>query len=208
MHERTFIGLDVHARSTQALVAWVCTQPAPAVAYEAGPTGYELARALLAAGVPCLVAAPSRIPRAPGERVKTDRRDAVRLARLLRLEELTPVRVPGLAEEAARDLVRAREDARGDLMRARHRLSKLLLRRGIVWEEHAWTGTHELWLTRQRFAERPLQIAYEEALAAMRSVRERRDALDAAIAAEALKEPWAPVVARLLCLRGVSTLTA
>src|SRR5674476_1063044 len=117
MQERTFIGLDVHARSvkaglldgltgevkslavpvaTEALVAWVCAQPGPqAVAYEAGPTGYELARALRAAGVPCLVAAPSRIPRAPGERVKTDRRDAVRLARLLRLEELTPVRVPG-----------------------------------------------------------------------------------------------------------------
>src|SRR5674476_92431 len=162
MHERTFIGLDVHARSvqagvldgltgevkglavpvaTKALVAWVCTQPAPAVAYEAGPTGYELARALAAAGVPCLVAAPSRIPRAPGERVKTDRRDAVRLARLLRLEELTPVRVPGLAEEAARDAGAAwragdggasgrGEDARGGLMRARHRLSKLLLRRG------------------------------------------------------------------------------
>jgi hypothetical protein len=160
MQERTFIGLDVHARSvqagvldgltgevrslavpvaTKALVAWVCAQPAPAVTYEAGPTGYELARALAAAGVPCLVAAPSRIPRAPGERVKTDRRDAVRLARLLRLEELVAVRVPGLAEEAARDL-----------MRARHRLSKLLLRRGIVWEARAWTGAHELWLARQR----------------------------------------------------------
>jgi transposase len=118
------------------------------------------------------------------------------------------VRVPGLAEEAARDLVRAREDARGDLMRARHRLSKLLLRRGIVWEERAWTQTHELWLVRQRFAERPLQIAYEEALAAMLSVRARRDALDAAIAVEALEDPWAPVVERLTCLRGVSTLTA
>src|SRR5664280_546795 len=208
MQERTFIGLDVHARSvkaglldgltgevkslavpvaTEALVAWVCAQPGPqAVACEAGPTGYELARALRAAGVPCLVAAPSRIPRAPGERVKTDRRDAVRLARLLRLEELTPVRVPGREEEAARELVRAREDARGDLMRARHRLSKLLLRRGILWEERTWTEAHELWLSRQRFAERPLQIAYEEALAAMFSVRYRRDALDAAIAVEAV----------------------
>jgi len=229
MQERTFIGLDVHARSvkagvldgltgevrslavpvaTGALVAWVCAQPAPAVTYEAGPTGYELARALAAAGVPCLVAAPSRIPRAPGDRVKTDRRDAVRLAKLLRLEELVAVRVPGLAEEAARDLVRAREDARGDLMRARHRLSKLLLRRGIVWEERAWTQAHELWLSRQCFTERPLQIAYEEAVAAMLSVRDRRDALDAAIAVEAATEPWAPVVDRLSCLRGVSTLTA
>jgi hypothetical protein len=125
---------------------------------------------------------------------------------LLRLEELTAVRVPGLAEEAARDLVRAREDARRDLMRARHRLSKPLLRRGIVWEARAWTGAHELWPSRQRFSERPLQIAYEEALAAMFSARERRDALDAAIAVEAATEPWAETVARLACLRGISTL--
>jgi transposase len=230
MQERTFIGLDVHARSvqagvldgltgevkniavpaaTKALVGWVCAQPGPqAVVCEAGPTGYELARALHAAGVPCLVAAPSRIPHAPGDRVKTDRRDAVRLAKLLRLEELTAVRVPDPAEEAARDLVRAREDARGDLMRARHRLSKLLLRHGIVWEERVWTAAHELWLSRQRFAERPLQVAYEEAFTAMCSVRDRRDPLDRAIAAEAEREPWAAVVSRLSCLRGVSTLTA
>src|SRR5450756_497138 len=97
---------------------------------------------------------------------------------------------------------------RQDLMRARQRLSKLLLRRGIVWEERAWTQAHELWLVRQRFSERPLQIAYEEALAAMLSVRDRRDALDAAIAVEAAMEPWAETVARLACLRGVSTLTA
>jgi transposase len=230
MSERTFIGLDVHARSVRAgvldgltgevrnlaapvatkqLVGWICAHPAPqAVAYEAGPTGYLLARALEQAGVRCVVAAPSRIPRAPGERIKTDRRDALKLARLLRLDELVAVRVPGLAEEAARDLVRAREDARGDLMRYRHRLSKLLLRRGLLWEERTWTQAHELWLARQRFAEAPLQLAYEEALAAMLAARERRDALDRAIAVESLKEPWAEVVARLCCLRGISTLTA
>src|SRR5450830_167836 len=100
------------------------------------------------------------------------------------------------------------EDARGDLMRARQRLAKLLLRRGIVWEERASTQAHELWLVRQRFSERPLQIAYEEAMAAMLSVRDRRDALDAAIAVEEAMEPWAETVARLACLRGVSTLTA
>jgi hypothetical protein len=156
MHYRTFIGLDVHARSvkaglldgetgeiavrsaparTEALVEWVLASPGPAaVAYEAGPTGYGLARALDEVGVACLVAAPSRIARAPGDRVKTDRRDAVRLARLLRLGELVAVRIPSRAEEAARDLMRAREDARSDLMCARHRLSKLLLRQGFVWE--------------------------------------------------------------------------
>ena len=230
MNELTYIGLDVHARSVVAgvlegstgevrsckaptdtveLVAWLRSQgAAPSVAYEAGPTGFGLARACAAAGIPCLVAAPSKIARASGERVKTDRRDALRLAKLLRLGELTAVRVPSVAEEGARDLVRAREDARGDLMRARHRLSKLLLRQGLVWEGTAWTQAHERWLSSQRFEARGLQVAYEEGLAALASVRARRDALDAAIAEEAAREPWAAVVGRLACLRGVSTLTA
>jgi transposase len=230
MSELTFIGLDVHARSVTAgvlegstgevqsgaapvavaeLVPWLRGQGASvSVAYEAGPTGFGLARACAAAGVPCLVAAPSKIARAPGERVKTDRRDALHLAKLLRLGELTAVRVPTPSEEAARDLVRAREDARSDLMRTRHRLSKLLLRQGLVWEAKAWTGAHERWLATQRFEERGLALAYEEGLAAMVSVRARRDALDRAIAEEAATEPWAGVVGRLACLRGVSVLTA
>ena len=230
MSEHTFIGLDVHARSVAAgvlggesgevrsssapahtaeLVSWLRAQgESISVAYEAGPTGFGLARACAAAQIPCLVAAPSRIARAPGDRVKTDRRDALRLAKLLRLDELVAVRVPSLAEEAARDLVRAREDARGDLMRARHRLSKLLLRRGLLWEGSAWTQAHERWLHAQSFEERGLTIAYEEAVAAVESVRARRDALDAAIAEEATLEPWATTVGRLACLRGVSTLTA
>jgi len=230
MSELTFIGLDVHARSvaagmldaesgevhsstapvgTEALVEWLRAQgESISVAYEAGPTGFGLARACEAAHVPCLVAAPSKITRAPGERVKTDRRDAIKLAKLLRLDELVAVRVPSLAEEGARDLVRAREDARSDLMRARHRLSKLLLRQGLVWEGSAWTQAHERWLASQRFEARGLQLAYEEGLAALSSVRARRDALDEAIAAEAASEPWAAVVGRLGCLRGVSTLTA
>jgi transposase len=144
--------LDVHARSVvagviddltgqrthlrvgpqiEAVLAWVSTLPGPvAVAYEAGPTGFGLARALRATGVRCEVVAPSKLERPLGDRVKTDRRDARRLARLLRIGEISTVRVPTEAQEAARDLVRAREDARGDLMRARHRVSKLLLRRG------------------------------------------------------------------------------
>jgi transposase len=230
MTQHTFIGLDVHARSVAAglldaatgevkscsaparsaeLVLWLRAQgESISVAYEAGPTGFGLARACAAAQIPCLVAAPSRIARAPGERVKTDRRDALRLAKLLRLEELTAVRVPSLMEEGARDLVRAREDARGDLMRARHRLSKLLLRQGLVWEASAWTQAHERWLATQSFEERGLQIAYGEAVAAVQSVRGRRDALDAAIVEEAAEPRWADVVGRLSCLRGVSTLTA
>ena len=140
MGEGSWVGLHVHARSVVAgvidqgsgevrslrvplgyeeTVAWLKTLSAPVrVVYEAGPTGYGLARACADAGISCVVAAPSRI-RPAADRVKTDRRDAERLARLLRLGEITPVRVPAPEEEAARDLVRAREDARGDLMRAR-----------------------------------------------------------------------------------------
>jgi transposase len=166
--ERTSVGLDVHARSivagvldvatgelwserlpvaTEAVLGWVGSLPGPvAVAYEAGPTGFGLARGLQQLGVRCVVVAPSKLERPPGDRVKTDRGDAERLARLLHIGELPGVRVPTVAEEAARDLVRAREDARADLMRARHRLSKLLLRQGLVWSGAAWTQAHGRWL--------------------------------------------------------------
>jgi transposase len=107
-----------------------------AVTYEAGPTGYGLYRALTAAGIDCVIAAPSKLIRPAGDRVKTDARDAVLLARLLRLGEIVPVIVPSVAQESARDLVRAREDARSELMRARHRVGKLLLRHG-----HVYSGT-------------------------------------------------------------------
>jgi hypothetical protein len=126
--------------SSGRLMEWLRGLPSPVrVAYEAGPTGFELARACERVGIACLVAAPGRIPRAAADRVKTDRRDAERLARLLRLGELTRVRVPSELEEAARDLVRTREDARADLMRARHRLSKLLWR-GTGWSGSARSG--------------------------------------------------------------------
>ncbi len=230
MAEGSWVGLDVHARTTVAsvldaasgelssqrvparseeTVAWLLSLAQPLrVAYEAGPTGYGLARACVRAGIACTVAAPSKIPRAPGDRVKTDRRDAERLARLLRLGELVSVRVPDPGEEAARDLVRAREDARADLMRARHRLSKLLLRHGLVYEGSAWTLAHDAWLRRQRFASQPLTLAFEEYYSAVLQVRGRRDALDRAIAELASEAPFSDVVARLVCLRGVSTLTA
>lgn len=230
MAEGTWVGLDVHARATVAgvldalsgelrslraptlpaeTVAWLQQFPAPVrVAYEAGPTGYGLARACAAAGIACMVAAPSKIQRAPADRVKTDRRDAERLARLLRLGELVAVRVPAPHEEAARDLVRAREDARGELMRARHRLSKLLLRHGLVYEQRAWTLAHDDWLRRQHFASRPLALAFDEGYAAVLQAKTRRDALDQAIAELAAEPPFAETVGRLCCLRGVSTLTA
>jgi hypothetical protein len=175
MGDGTFVGLDVHARSVVAglidgrtgevrttraphatgdLVGWLRALPGPVhTTYEAGPTGYGLARALEGAGIACLVAAPGRIPRASGDRVKNDRRDAERLARLLRAGELVAVAVPSITDEGARDLVRAREDARADLMRARHRLSKMLLRYGRVYDKGARSATHDLWLRRQRLDE-------------------------------------------------------
>jgi transposase len=117
-------------------------------AYEAGPTGYGLARELARRRVGCVVAAPSKIPRGPGERVKTDRKDAELLARLLLAGKLHPVRVPRREEEALRDLIRAREAVRVDLVRCRHRLSKLLLRHGIRFEDgDAWTTRHRQWLS-------------------------------------------------------------
>jgi transposase len=147
-NERTFVGLDVHAWSVTGhaldadtgeiwqrklspdpsdVLAWVLTLPGPVkVGYEAGPTGYGLYRFLNAHGMCCVVGAPSKLHRPHGDRVKTDARDAELLARLLKLEEFVEVSVPSVEQEAARDLVRAREDVRGDLMRARHRLSKML----------------------------------------------------------------------------------
>lgn len=229
MIEGSWVGLDVHARSVVAgvidggsgevrslrvapgcdqTVAWLQTLPAPVrVVYEAGPTGYRLARACAGVGIHCVVAAPSRI-RPAADRVKTDRRDAERLARLLRLGEITAVRVPDLDEEAARDLVRAREDARGDLMRARHRLSKLLLRHGLIYDATAWTRAHDVWLRRQRFQSGPLAIVFDECYGRMLDAKSRRDALDKAITELAATPPYADVVSRLVCLRGVSTLTA
>jgi transposase len=229
--ERTSVGLDVHARSVVAAAidgvtgeliqsrlspshdhvrAWLSDLPGPvAVAYEAGPTGFGLARALAAAGIRCEVVAPSKLQRPSGDRVKTDTRDAVHLARLLRLDEFTAVSVPTVDQENARDLVRAREDARGDLMRARHRLSKLLLRQGIVYSGgRAWTGAHDLWLRRQRFEAPALQLTFESDYEAVLAVQARRDRLDAAIAALAADSEFTPLVRRLSCLRGVSNLTA
>src|SRR6266536_4316811 len=139
-----------------------------------------LARAFRAVGVRCVVAAPSKMGRPPGDRIKTDKRDALRLARLLHIGELPEVRVPTHEEEAARDLVRAREDARADLMRARHRLSKLLLRHDLVYPGRAWTGAHEAWLRRQRLPQAAARAAFADYYGAVAQAASRRDALDEA----------------------------
>jgi len=149
------------------------------VVYEAGPTGFGLACYLIDAGIECAVAAPSKLQRPSGDRVKTDARDARHLARLLHLGEIVAVAIPTVEQEAARDMVRARADCRGDLMTARHRVSKLLLRQGIVYYGgRAWTGKHELWLRTQRFDTPGLQQAYDAAFDAMLTALDRRDRLD------------------------------
>lgn len=229
--QRTSVGLDVHARSVVAaaldaetgeirrarltpahedLQRWLRELDGPvAVTYEAGPTGFGLARFLHGRGIECRVAAPSKLQRPAGDRVKTDARDALHLARLLHLGEIVDVTVPSVGQEAARDLVRAREDCRADLMSARHRVSKLLLRQGIVYSGgKAWNREHGTWLRAQRFEQRALQLAYDAAYETMELTVARRDRLDAAIAEMAADSEFTPVVDRLGCLRGVSTLTA
>jgi transposase len=196
------------------VASWIRSLPGPVVVtYEAGPTGFGLARFLASEGIECAVAAPSKLQRPSGDRVKTDVRDARHLARLLHLGEIVAVAVPGVEQEAARDLVRAREDVRGDLMSARHRVSKLLLRQGIVYYQgRAWTGRHDRWLRAQSFTLPGLQlaydIAYDIAYDTMLAALDRRDRLDEAITAMAANSTFTPVVTRLGCLRGVSILTA
>src|SRR5204862_196295 len=174
-----------------------------------GPTGFGLARAFGSAGVRCEVVAPSKLERPPGDRVKTDRRDARRLARLLHIGEICGIGIPSVIQEDARDLVRCREDARADLMRARHRLSKLLLRHGIVYYGgNAWTDLHERWLRAQHFQDAAVRAAFTEDFDTVLATTARRDRLDAAIREMAAGPRWAPLVTRLSCIRGIATLTA
>ena len=178
-------------------------------AYEAGPTGYGLARELIKRRVGCVVAALSKIPRAAGERVKTDRRDAEHLVRLLLAGKLHAVRVPGAEEEALRDLVRARDAVRADLMRCRHRLSKLLLRHGIRFDDgHAWTQRHRDWLATVTLEWPAAQMTLVDARGAIDALCHRRDGLEREIIAMLPNSPWRTQVSRLRCLRGVETLTA
>jgi transposase len=205
------LGVAVLSGKTDEIVAFCAGLPGPTrVAYEAGPTGFGLARALVAAGVGCVVAAPGMIERPAQDRVKTDRRDAERLVRLLMVDGLHAVRVPSGEEEALRDLVRAREDVRGDLMRARHRMGKLLLRHDIRYDGAGdnWTTRHRDWLGRVELADRGAQVTLLDYLGAIDALVVRRDALEATITQLVPDSPWAQTVARLRCLRGIDTLTA
>jgi transposase len=159
--------------------------------------------------VECVVAAPSKIPRASGDRVKTDRRDAELLAQLLLAGKLHAVRVPGDEEEALRDLVRAREQVRVDLMRGRHRLSKLLLRHGIRFDDgNAWTDRHRRWLETVTLDWPAAQTTMLDARGAIDALCHRRGQLEREIVAMIPDSPWAAQIGRLRCLRGVETLSA
>jgi len=222
------VGLDVHARSIRlaavradelleertlaydeegverVLRRW----PAVRCCYEAGPTGFGLQRFLAERGIECLVVAPGLVPQRPGDKVKTDSRDARKLARLLAGGLLEPIHVPSRELEAARDLVRAREDARLDRMRDRHRLSKFCLRHGRLLPTSSWTVVRRKWLSEQRFEFPAQQQTFDTYLHTVDLVDARTEALERAIRETAEQGPWSELVTRLRCLRGVGTLTA
>jgi transposase len=176
--------------------------------YEAGPCGYGIQRRLSAAGHDCVVVAPSLIPKRPGDRIKTDRRDACSLAKLHRAGELTAVWVPDPGHEAMRDLVRARLDAVRALRRARQQLSGFLLRQGCHYGRPAWTKLHRQWLAGLRFAQAAHHIVLEDYIQTVEAARERRDRLTAQI--EAMLPDWAlaPVVTALQTMRGMALVNA
>lgn len=237
--ESTSLGLDVHARSVVAaaidgstgelirkklpndpvviseFVTDLARDHGPLrITYEAGPTGFGLARTMLEAGCFVQVAAPSKLIRPPGDRVKTDRNDAMLLARLDRAGDIVPVRIPTRSEESARDLVRSRDDARRDLMTSRHRLGKLLLRHGYVFPgKTAWGRPHDVWMRGIRrddltSAGTGTLAAFDDACDTVHHGLARRDRLDVAITELAEGSEFTEITHRLVCLRGISTLTA
>ena len=176
--------------------------------YEAGPGGYELYRLLSSMGVGCEVVAPSLIPKGSTDRVKTDKRDAIRLARLHRAGELTPIRVPTPAEEAVRDLVRARADVLDDRKRMQQRLNAVLMRHGRIWRGGSkWTLAHRQWIGQQVFDEpalNPVVATYRGGLTAREA---ELAAVEAELAAWAATPPLAATVAKLGAYRGIAQLT-
>lgn len=232
----TFVGLDAHkvginvamfVRGERVPVVWECANEKASVrrmvkkvvaqapgkvrfCYEAGPCGYALQRWIKDCGHECVVVAPSLVPRKPGERVKTDRRDARKLGELDRGGLLTEVHPPTIEDEAVRDLCRAREDAHQDLVRCRHRVSKLLLRRGWQWQggKKAWGQAYRLWLRSIRFEEAETQTVLHDYLLALEQVESRLQLLDQEIERVSHRMPYAEVVGALRCFRGIDTLTA
>lgn len=181
------------------------------VCYEAGPTGYPLYRMFMSMGIECDVIAPSLIPQKPGERVKTDKRDAMSLAGLFRAGELTSIYVPSEEDEALRDLVRAREDVKEDILRIKHRITKLLLRYGIRSPQKVgknWSAKYREWIYTVKFEYRPVRIAFQEYLQILHEAEQRLKRVEAEIKGQAENGVHAPIIQALQCLRGVATITA
>jgi transposase len=231
MEETIWLGLDVHAGSITIckLVgrgdkdqSWTIPNEGKDIrrtftrfkqegevraCYEAGPCGYELYRQLKELKVPCEVIAPALIPRKPGDRVKTDRRDAVKLARLYRAGELTTIKVPTMAQETARDLVRAREGIRRDRTAARQRLSKYLLRHGRRYGRTGWNSKHRIWLRAQAFTSSD-RVVFDHYCAQVQHLDDRLATFDREIQTLARTPEFKPVVDRLCCLKGIAELGA
>jgi transposase len=229
-----FVGLDVHKESIAVAVAESgraaprfvgTTGPVLAqiekallhlgspesllIVYEAGPCGYGLARQLHARGYRCEVAAPAKIPRKPGERIKTDRRDALMLARYARAGELTPVVIPDARDEAIRDLSRAREDAVRARLKARQQLKAMLLRHGQRYTgKTSWTAAHERYLAQLGFPHPAQNIAFVEYRMAVRDAHDRVERLTAALREQVTAWRFQPVVAALMTMRGLELVTA
>ncbi|WP_209125859.1 IS110 family transposase [Alkalihalobacillus sp. BA299] len=178
--------------------------------YEAGVTGYGLYRLFKSMGIECEVIAPSLIPQKPGERVKTDRRDAIRLARLYRSGELTPIHVPNEEDEALRDLVRAREDVKEDELRAKHRLIKFLLRHEIRSPKGVkrWTKKYNEWLDTLTFDHSSSRVVFQEYMHQLTEIQQRLKRLEEEIEVEATEGVHAPIIKALQTLRGVAVITA
>lgn len=232
-YTKTVVGLDVHKEtivaavlppdsdrvvlatklenSTAALKTFVerlRSRGALTFVYEAGPCGYQVHRDLTAQGLECVVIAPGLIPRRPGDKVKTDRRDAEKLAQLYRGGQLTAVRVPTRAQEADRDLLRAREDVLSERLRARNRLSKFLLRQGLAWRATNWTLEHRAWLGSLRLELESHARTLEAYLRGVQEVEARLSGLDGQMLELAGKDTWKATVSNLRCLKGVDTLSA
>lgn len=230
----TYVGIDAHKKdlfvamligNEKTPVAWQLPNepravhrlvrkleretPGPIrVFYEAGPCGYALQRQVTTSRVGCDVVAPALIPRKPGERVKTNRRDARKLAELGRAGLLTAVQPPTPEDEAVRDLARARDDAREDLQRCRHRLGKLLLRRGLHYAGRNWTRAHRAWIDRLPWTQAAERAVIDDYLLAIDQTAARLQALDVRLAEIAETEPYRERVGWLRCFRGIDTLTA
>ncbi|WP_026688301.1 IS110 family transposase [Alteribacter aurantiacus] len=178
--------------------------------YEAGPTGYSLQRLLQSLDIQCEVIAPSLIPQKPGERIKTDRRDSIRLAQLYRAGELTPVYIPNSDDEALRDLVRAREDAKEDELRAKHRLSKFLLRNDIKPPKgvNKWTKKYRDWLDKLTFERSSLRVVFQEYYHQIKELEQRILRYEEEVKVQANEGVHAPMIQSLQALRGIALITA